>query len=117
MWDERMKSLNKALDIIEAVSKLGSAGIRDISSITGFPSTTVHRIAATLNSCVRSSDMVARFGGEEFAVILVEMRNLSDAYQVAERMRIAVKNRPVAEKDGKNLSITISDELSCDPRL
>ena len=43
-----MKSLNKALDIIDAVSKLESAGIRDISMMTGFPSTTVHRIAATL---------------------------------------------------------------------
>ena len=43
-----MKSLNKALDIIDAVNKLGNAGIRDISSLTGFPSTTVHRIAATL---------------------------------------------------------------------
>ena len=43
-----MKSLHKALDIIDAVSKLGSAGIRDISSMTGFPTTTVHRIAATL---------------------------------------------------------------------
>jgi DNA-binding IclR family transcriptional regulator len=43
-----MKSLNKALDIIDAVSKLGSAGIRSISAVTGFPSTTVHRIAATL---------------------------------------------------------------------
>jgi DNA-binding IclR family transcriptional regulator len=43
-----MKSLNKALDIIDAVSKLGNAGIRDISTETGFPSTTVHRIAATL---------------------------------------------------------------------
>jgi DNA-binding IclR family transcriptional regulator len=43
-----MKSLNKALDIIDAVNKLGSAGIRDISSMTGFPSSTVHRIAATL---------------------------------------------------------------------
>ena len=43
-----MKSLNKTLDIIDAVSKVGSAGIRDISSVTGFPPTTVHRIAATL---------------------------------------------------------------------
>ena len=43
-----MKSLNKSLDIIDAVSKLGSAGIRDISSMTGFPTTTVHRIATTL---------------------------------------------------------------------
>jgi len=43
-----MKSLNKALDIIDAVSKLGSAGIREISSKTGFPPATTHRIAATL---------------------------------------------------------------------
>jgi len=43
-----MKSLNKALDIIDTVSKLGSAGIREISSKTGFPPATTHRIAATL---------------------------------------------------------------------
>jgi DNA-binding IclR family transcriptional regulator len=43
-----MKSLNKALDIIDAVSKLGNAGIREISSKTGFPPATTHRIAATL---------------------------------------------------------------------
>jgi DNA-binding IclR family transcriptional regulator len=43
-----MKSLTKALDIIDAVAKLGSAGIREISSITGFPPATTHRIAATL---------------------------------------------------------------------
>ena len=43
-----MKSLHKALDIIDAVSKLESAGIRDISLKTGFPSTTVHRIVTTL---------------------------------------------------------------------
>jgi DNA-binding IclR family transcriptional regulator len=43
-----MKSLNKALDIIDAVSKLGSAGIREISLKTGFPPATTHRIASTL---------------------------------------------------------------------
>ena len=43
-----MKSLNKALDIIDTVSKLGSAGIREISSQTGFPPATTHRIASTL---------------------------------------------------------------------
>lgn len=43
-----MKSLNKALDMIDAVSKLGNAGIREISSVTGFPPATTHRIASTL---------------------------------------------------------------------
>ena len=43
-----MKSLNKALDIIDAVSNLGSAGIREISSKTGYPPATTHRITSTL---------------------------------------------------------------------
>lgn len=43
-----MKSLHKVLDIIEAVAKSGSLGIRELSSSTGFPPPTVHRITSTL---------------------------------------------------------------------
>ncbi len=43
-----MKSLHKVLDIIEAVAKSGSLGIRELSSLTGFPPPTVHRITSTL---------------------------------------------------------------------
>jgi DNA-binding IclR family transcriptional regulator len=43
-----MKSLHKALDIIDAVGKLGKAGIREISQLTGYPPATTHRIASTL---------------------------------------------------------------------
>jgi DNA-binding IclR family transcriptional regulator len=43
-----MKSLSKAIDTIDAVAEAGSAGIRELSSITGFPPSTIHRIAATL---------------------------------------------------------------------
>jgi len=43
-----MKSLLKAIETIDAVAEAGSAGIGDLSSITGFPPSTVHRIAATL---------------------------------------------------------------------
>ena len=43
-----MKSLLKAIDTIEAVAEAGSAGIRELSTITGYPPSTIHRIAATL---------------------------------------------------------------------
>ncbi|MBN1106986.1 MAG: IclR family transcriptional regulator [Deltaproteobacteria bacterium] len=43
-----MKSLHKVLDIIEVVSKVGSAGTRQLSSLTGFPPPTIHRIISTL---------------------------------------------------------------------
>jgi len=43
-----MKSLLKAIDIIDAVAKAGSVGIRELSAMTGFPPSTTHRIVAVL---------------------------------------------------------------------
>ena len=43
-----MKSLLKAIDTIDAVARSGSVGIRDLSSMTGIPPSTTHRIVATL---------------------------------------------------------------------
>jgi DNA-binding IclR family transcriptional regulator len=43
-----MKSLHKVLDVIEAVAKSGSMGIRELSAVTGFPPSTIHRITSTL---------------------------------------------------------------------
>lgn len=43
-----MKSLHKILDIIETLSKVGSAGIREISLLTGYPAPTIHRMVSTL---------------------------------------------------------------------
>jgi DNA-binding IclR family transcriptional regulator len=43
-----MKSLLKAIDTIDAVAEAGSAGIRELSSITGFPPSTIHRIVTAL---------------------------------------------------------------------
>jgi DNA-binding IclR family transcriptional regulator len=43
-----MKSLLKAIDIINAVAEAGDAGIRALSNMTGYPPSTIHRIAATL---------------------------------------------------------------------
>ena len=43
-----MKSLHKVLDIIETVAREGSIGIRELSSRTGFPPATIHRMTSTL---------------------------------------------------------------------
>jgi DNA-binding IclR family transcriptional regulator len=43
-----MKSLLKAIETIDAVAEAGSAGIRELSSLTGFPPSTIHRIVSTL---------------------------------------------------------------------
>jgi DNA-binding IclR family transcriptional regulator len=46
--EQIMKSLFKALDIIDALAERESGGVRELSSITGFPPATTHRILSTL---------------------------------------------------------------------
>lgn len=63
--------------------------------------------ARTVNS-VRSVDLVARLGGEEFVVVMPET-DLAIAAAVAERLRAAVAREPFCLKaGGAKLSVTIS---------
>ncbi len=63
-------------------------------------------IATQLRSELRASDIGARFGGEEF-IILLPKTNLSDAHYQAEKLRIAVAGMP-ARFDEQTIPVTIS---------
>ena len=49
-------------------------------------------VARTVKECIRSSDTAVRYGGEEFAVILPNIR-IADAVRVAEQIRTAVASK------------------------
>lgn len=63
------------------------------------------KIASTIKSCLRSTDLVYRYGGDEFVVCLPSTR-LGAAVDVAERIRISV-NRLPSGVEGVSLSVTI----------
>ncbi|HZK19950.1 MAG TPA: GGDEF domain-containing protein [Treponemataceae bacterium] len=63
-------------------------------------------VAKTLKKLTRVEDCVARFGGEEFIILLLNCNRI-DLFNVAERMRIAISNLRLTERK-KELSITIS---------
>jgi diguanylate cyclase (GGDEF)-like protein len=64
-------------------------------------------LAATLRETVREIDTAARWGGEEFAVILPGT-DLEGAAQVAERLRVALAEREILSVVGEPLHVTAS---------
>lgn len=68
-------------------------------------------IANNIKNCVRTSDMVFRFGGEEFLVLLVDSKK-DAAVDVAEKIRERIKETKIKIAGGfiqKTISIGVSE--------
>ncbi len=64
-------------------------------------------VAKRLRAAVREVDRVARFGGEEIAVAMVEL-DAQAAMRSAERLVAAVREKPILLPDGQSLAVTTS---------
>ncbi|MDX1551002.1 MAG: GGDEF domain-containing protein, partial [Marinobacter sp.] len=67
-----------------------------------------------LADSVRSADVLGRFGGEEFVVVLPEMDRF-EASETAERLRNLISETPQPLGDGKTVRLTISIGVSVFP--
>jgi diguanylate cyclase (GGDEF)-like protein len=88
------------------------ADVDDFKAVTdrhGHPSgdMVLRDLAATLRETVREIDTAARWGGEEFAVVLPGT-DLEGAAHVAERLRVALAEREMLSVIGEPLHVTAS---------
>jgi diguanylate cyclase len=67
----------------------------------------LQKFALLLKENARKFDFIARKGGEEFVVLLLDC-HLQKAIEVAERIRLTVENTNFEISDGKKINITIS---------
>ncbi|MFZ5763975.1 MAG: diguanylate cyclase [Thermodesulfobacteriota bacterium] len=70
------------------------------------------KTAEVLKSCVRASDMVIRYGGEEFIVLLIDIKSRKDILDLAEKIRKTMEGTVINVPDGtlkKTLSIGVSE--------
>lgn len=106
----RAKRYNKPLPLI----------IADVDYFKKFNDTHGHllgdkvlkEIAGILQDSVRETDIVARYGGEELAILLPETP-LDAACEVAERIRRNVASHPFTGKDQQTVSMSLSVGISC----
>lgn len=74
----------------------------------------LQELSLFLQRCVHNSEIVCRYGGEEFVLVLPES-SLEDAYQRAEQLRQGVKQLNV-KYNGQSLDvITVSLGVACFP--
>lgn len=74
----------------------------------------LREVARRLSEGVRSVDRVTRFGGEEFAIVMIEA-NETMALELSERLRGTVASRPLPVAEGDPLNLTISAGVAVFP--
>ena len=73
--------------------------------------TVLRAFAALIQESLRQSDLVCRYGGEEFAFVFPEIR-LAEAARLAERFRAACANYDIRLADGRLVRVTFSMGLA-----
>ncbi len=68
----------------------------------------LREIAQRLRRAMRSSDLISRWGGEEFCVLLGAVDDDDDMEQRAESLRTAVTSLPVELPGSDPIAITVS---------
>ena len=68
----------------------------------------LQQVGQIISQNVRENDLVGRFGGEEF-IILLQIEQAAVAYKIAERIRIAIETKLFSEK---KISVTASFGLA-----
>lgn len=81
---------------------------KEINDRFGHPAgdAVLQAIAAGMLACLRKTDLLARFGGEEFAVLLPET-GPDGAEVIAERLRAAAGSNPICV-EGSSIAVTVS---------
>ena len=92
LFKDRLKqaiALSRRSDQLQAVLLLNVDRFKTINDSLGYTAgdRLLQSVAQRLTSCVRESDTVARFGGDEFAILLTQIPRAQDAANVSRAIK------------------------------
>jgi len=95
LFKDRLKqaiALSRRSDQMQAVLLLNLDRFKTVNDSLGYTAgdRLLQSVAQRLSSCVRETDTVARFGGDEFAVLLTQIPRAQDAANVASAIKNAL---------------------------
>jgi diguanylate cyclase (GGDEF)-like protein/putative nucleotidyltransferase with HDIG domain len=69
-------------------------------------------IARILKSFIKNTYVLARYGGEEFAILLPET-NLAEACELAEKIRVRVRDHKFTGREQREIHLSVSVGVNC----
>lgn len=73
--------------------------------------TTLNLVSKTIKASIRDTDIVGRYGGEEF-IVIIDNLGIEKAREIAERVRVQVSTLAIPIDGKSNFSVTISLGIS-----
>jgi diguanylate cyclase len=118
------KMLNMAFERVQQNHELLTCFMVDIDFFKKINDTYGHAVgdlvlkelAALLQRCVRTTDVIARVGGEEFCALLFNCAR-EDSFEIALSINKAVKEHSFPIGDNKYINITVSVGVSVYPEM
>src|SRR5690349_20715648 len=119
LFKDRLKqaiAYSRRTDQMHAVLLLKLDRFKTINDSLGYTAgdRLLQSVAQRLTSCVRESDTIARFGGDEFAILLTQIPRAQDAANVARAIKQALDQAFLFED--QEIFVSTSIGISCYPQ-
>jgi diguanylate cyclase (GGDEF)-like protein/PAS domain S-box-containing protein len=116
LFKDRLKqaiALSRRQDQMQAVLLLNLDRFKTINDSLGYTAgdRVLQSVAQRLTNCVRKSDTVARFGADEFAILLTQVRRMQDVATTARAIKEVLDQAFVLEEQEVFISTSIGISL------